>query len=120
VEETVKFDQFQLLAHKTFGELDAAGVPVERFDAIPAERLHPLVLAYIGDAFFNLYVRTRLLRYEQSKVRVLHGHGSKMVSATLQAYALKQLEPELTPGPQRQIDGAQKRVGQRLPLQYRL
>lgn len=92
----MKFDQFQLLTDKTFGEFDADGAPVERFAAAPAERLHPLVLAYIGDAFFNLYVRTRLLRYEQNKVRVLHGHGSKMVSATLQAHALKKLEPQLS------------------------
>lgn len=92
----MKFDQFQFLEEQTFAALTAGGIPQERFTEITPERLHPLVLAYVGDAFFSLYVRTKLLYYEQGKVRVLHSHGSKMVSATLQAYALKELEPELT------------------------
>jgi ribonuclease III family protein len=92
----VKFEQFQFLTRQTFGQTDAQGVPAERFDEVPAQRLPPLVLAYIGDAFFNLFVRTKLLHFEQSKVRVLHSHGARMVSATLQAQALKQLEPDLS------------------------
>jgi ribonuclease III family protein len=92
----VKFDQFQFLARQTFAEVDARGVPTERFDAIEAQHLPPLVLAYIGDAFFSLFVRTKLLHFEQSKVRVLHSHGAKLVSATLQAHALKKLEPALS------------------------
>ncbi|HMM23136.1 MAG TPA: ribonuclease III domain-containing protein [Selenomonadales bacterium] len=75
--------------------MDESGTPTARFAAVPPE-LHPLVLAYIGDGFFNLFVRTRLLHFEQNKVRVLHSHGSRMVSATLQAYALRALEDELT------------------------
>jgi len=92
----VKFDQFQFLARQTFGQIDAQGVPAERFDEIPVQGLPPLVLAYIGDAFFSLFVRTKLLHFEQSKVRVLHNHGARMVSATLQAQALKKLEPDLS------------------------
>ncbi|MDR3562996.1 MAG: ribonuclease III domain-containing protein [Negativicutes bacterium] len=92
----MKFDQFQQLAKQTFGEINAEGVPLPRFDEIPAQRLHPLVLAYIGDAYFNLFVRTKLLNYEQGKVRVLHNHGARIVSATLQALALKQMEQDLS------------------------
>lgn len=92
----MKFDQYELLAAKTFGDISADGVPQARFAAADAARLHPLVLAYIGDAFFNLYVRTRLLSFEQNRVRVLHGHGARMVSATLQAYALRRLEDALS------------------------
>jgi ribonuclease-3 family protein len=92
----VKYNQFVLSADQTFGVKDAAGVPQARFSEIPVESLHPLVLAYIGDAWFSLYVRCNLLRFEQSKVRVLHGHGARMVSATLQAYALRKIEAELT------------------------
>ncbi len=91
----MKFDQYTRLSRKTFGDLDESGTPTARFAAVPPE-LHPLVLAYIGDGFFNLFVRTRLLHFEQNKVRVLHSHGSRMVSATLQAYALRALEDELT------------------------
>ena len=92
----MKFDQFQFLARQTFGEVTGQGIPAARFTEISPERLHPLVLAYVGDAFFSLYVRTKLLCYEQSKVRVLHGHGARMVSATMQARAIRKLEPELT------------------------
>jgi ribonuclease-3 family protein len=92
----VKFEQFQFLAGKTFGTTDADGTLAPRFEEVEAERLPPLVLAYIGDAYFNLYVRTKLLFFEQSKVRVLHLHGAKIVSATMQAFALKQLEPLLS------------------------
>ena len=58
--------------------------------------LHPLVLAYVGDAYFNLFVRTRLLGYEKRKVGALHKLGAKIVSATMQALALRELEAELT------------------------
>lgn len=92
----MKFNQFQFLTEQTFGLLDDNGQPVARFSDVPAERLNPLVLAYIGDAYFNLYVRGQLLYFEQSKVRVLHDHGAKMVSATLQAFALRTIEQDLT------------------------
>lgn len=91
----MKFEQFQLLTNRMFGELDAAGNPAARFAKVPSA-LPPLVLAYVGDAFFNLYVRTNLLRFEQGKVRILHSFGARMVSATLQAYALRELERELS------------------------
>jgi ribonuclease-3 family protein len=92
----VKFDQFQFIAGQTFGQLDADGRPTGRFAEADVRSLPPLVLAYIGDAFFNLYVRTRLLAFEQNRVRVLHSYGARMVSATLQAHALRQLEDELS------------------------
>lgn len=92
----MRFDQFQSLSRQTFGDLGSEGVPSARFEEVSPEKIHPLVLAYIGDAYFNLYVRTKLLFFEQAKVRVLHGHGAKMVSATMQAKALRQLEAELT------------------------
>lgn len=91
----MKFDQYKFVTHQTFGNLDEGGTPAARFAAVPAD-LHPLVLAYIGDAFFNLYVRTKLLSFEQSKVRVLHSYGARMVSATWQAFALRAMEVELT------------------------
>ncbi|MDR3590109.1 MAG: ribonuclease III domain-containing protein [Negativicutes bacterium] len=91
----MKFDQFEFLARQTFAVTDQEGVPAERFGEVEARLLPPLVLAYIGDAFFNLFVRTKLLHFEQNKVRVLHNHGARMVSATLQAHALKVIEPGL-------------------------
>ena len=68
----------------------------EALPPLPPERLHPLVLAYVGDAYFTLYVRTRLLAHEQNRVRVLHTFDSKIVSATMQAFAIKNIEQELS------------------------
>jgi len=90
----VRFDHFELLRNRVLEQVEAAPSAKE-FDG-PPQRLHPLVLAYIGDAFFALYVRNRLLNYEQGRVRVLHNFSAKMVSATSQAKALRQLEPELS------------------------
>lgn len=92
----MKFDQFQFLMKNAFGESTGDGPPPLKYTDIPVERLHPLVLAYVGDAYFTLYVRTQLLSYEQNKVRVLHTFGSKIISATMQASAYKVLESELT------------------------
>ncbi len=63
--------------------------------SIPIAQLHPLILAYEGDAFFSLYVRTKLLFYEHNKVRIMHEFGAKIVSAAMQALALKSIEEEL-------------------------
>ena len=50
-------------------------------------QMHPLVLAYIGDAIFSVKVRMRLIEREKNKVRVLHDVGAKMVSAIMQSKA---------------------------------
>ncbi|AJQ29244.1 MULTISPECIES: Mini-ribonuclease 3 [Pelosinus] len=92
----MKFDQFQFLLNNVFQENEGEGPPPIKYKNVPVERLHPLVLAYVGDAYFTLYVRTTLLAYEQNKVRVLHTLDSKIVSATMQAVAYQSLENQLT------------------------
>ncbi len=92
----MKFDQFEFLMNNIFEQGDGTGAPPIKYKDIPAQQLHPLVLAYIGDAYFSLYVRTTMLSYEQNKVRVLHTLDAKIVSATMQALAYKSLEGELT------------------------
>ncbi|TCL32408.1 ribonuclease-3 family protein [Anaerospora hongkongensis] len=89
----MRFNHFELLRNRVLEQVEA-DPSAKEFDG-PPQRLHPLVLAYIGDAFFALYVRNRLLNYEQGRVRVLHNFSAKMVSATSQANALRLLEPEL-------------------------
>ncbi|MBR6014037.1 MAG: ribonuclease III [Selenomonadaceae bacterium] len=59
------------------------------------QTLSPLVLAYIGDAYFHLYVRTRLLKFSH-KINKLHEMSTKIVSAISQAEAYKKIEPNLT------------------------
>jgi len=92
----MKFDQFQFLLNNVFQGNEGEGPPPIKYKNVPVERLHPLVLAYVGDAYFTLYVRTTLLAYEQNKVRVLHTLDSKIVSAIMQAVAYQSLENQLT------------------------
>ncbi|HWR44560.1 Mini-ribonuclease 3 [Sporomusa sp.] len=93
----MKFDHFQKLVDNFFTINEAGEVSPAKYGDIAPERLSPLVLAYVGDAYFTLYVRTRLLGYEQNKVRVLHTFDAKIVSAVMQSKAIKILEDQLTP-----------------------
>ena len=61
----------------------------------PSE-MPPLVLAYIGDAVLELYVRTALVNQGLSKVRDLHQEAANQVRATSQARYLHELEDMLT------------------------
>ena len=91
----MKFERFKFLVESMFvpGE---AGEVRQRYEEIDVKSLNPLVLAYIGDAYFHLFVRTRLLSYEQSKVQILHQFGAQIVSAVWQATAYQQMEGMLT------------------------
>ena len=57
--------------------------------------LSPLILAHIGDAYFHLYVRTRLLKVTHN-IKKLHELSAKIVSAVAQAEAYKKIESNLT------------------------
>jgi ribonuclease-3 family protein len=63
--------------------------------SIDTRELSPLVTAYIGDAYFHLYVRTRLLQITK-KIDKLHDLSAQIVSATFQADAYKKIEKYLT------------------------
>ena len=93
----MNFDHFQKLVDNFFVVNEAGELAPGKYEDIPVERMPALVLAYIGDAYFTLYVRSRLLAYEQNKVRVLHTFDAKIVSAVMQSKAIKALEPELLP-----------------------
>lgn len=88
------FKHFQSLVDNLFSYNDEG--LVTRYHEVKPETLNPLVLAYIGDAYFNLYMRGRLLAYEQNKVQILHSFGAKMVSAKYQAIAYQEIESDLT------------------------
>lgn len=57
--------------------------------------LSPLVLAYIGDAVFELYVRARLIT-KVHKVQELHQHAVRYVKAASQSQFLARLQPHLS------------------------
>lgn len=56
----------------------------------------PLVLAYVGDAVFELAVRTYLATHRRARVGELHEQAREKVRATAQARALADIEELLT------------------------
>lgn len=91
----MKFEHFQRLVDMMFQPDGADGI-LQRYDAVDVKQLNPLVLAYVGDAYFHLFVRTRLLSYEQAKVQALHSFSMQIVSAVWQSRAYKGIETLLT------------------------
>jgi ribonuclease-3 family protein len=88
VEVQVKFYHYLFLRNRL---LSAAASSHPTREPLPS----PLVLAYIGDAVFSLYVRERLCWSERTKVRPLNAVSADFVSAVRQAGALDQLTPFL-------------------------
>lgn len=56
----------------------------------------PLVLAYVGDAVFELAVRTYLASHSEAHVRELHRQAAEQVRASAQAKDLADIEDLLT------------------------
>jgi len=70
---------------------------LENIDFCPnPDTLSPLVLAYIGDAVYELYIRLTLVNDEIPKVKDLHYRATALVNADFQAGFIKELEPVLT------------------------
>ncbi len=56
----------------------------------------PLALAYLGDAVYEVIVRTILLNYGNMPVNKYHRKASHMVNASAQSRMITELEPMLT------------------------
>lgn len=89
----MKFAQYQLLKEHALAACQAEGGAA--LNNIDAKQINPIVLAYIGDVVFSMYVRLRLLP-TSSHVRVLNDLGMKYVSAVCQSVAMEGLEAGLT------------------------
>jgi Uncharacterized protein conserved in bacteria len=71
------------------------GWPVEP-PARPLHLMNPVVLAYVGDAVFELLVRQRLAARPNHKPDELHRGAIRFVSAKAQRALLEKLQPHLT------------------------
>lgn len=60
------------------------------------EQYSPLVLAYMGDAVYELYVRKMLVERANMQVDKLHKSAIAIVRAEAQCEAFKKIEDELT------------------------
>jgi ribonuclease-3 family protein len=58
--------------------------------------LSPLTWAYVGDAIYELYIRTNLVNNTKLKPHKLHIESIKYVKAKAQAEILKKIENELS------------------------
>ena len=86
----MRFEQYQILKQHALAACEAAGA---KFPEVG--QMNPIILAYIGDVVFSMYVRLRLLP-TSGQVRVIHDLGSKMVSAVFQCQAMQELQESLT------------------------
>ncbi|MDD4083951.1 MAG: ribonuclease III [Acholeplasmataceae bacterium] len=86
----MKFEHYKLIRDQALAACFAEGAPLP-----DPRQMHPVLLAYVGDIVFSLYVRLRLLA-TSGQVRVIHDLGAKMVSAVMQARAMDALEAILS------------------------
>lgn len=56
----------------------------------------PLALAYIGDAVYELIIRTKIVNRGNTQVNKMHKRSAALVKAATQAAIIKALEEELT------------------------
>ncbi|MFA5675743.1 MAG: ribonuclease III domain-containing protein [Christensenellales bacterium] len=76
--------------------MDKYGVSLRILDENKIRELSPLLLAYIGDTVFDLYVRAYLVKNKMGRVNRLHKLSCTVVSAPAQAQAARLLLPMLT------------------------
>ena len=95
MEKRVKYEGKKALFQRIFS-YDENGELTAPYKEIDENTLNPLFLAHIGDAYFHLYVRNRLLMFEQSKINDFHRISAVMVSAVCQSKAYYEIEDMLT------------------------
>ncbi|MFD1395723.1 Mini-ribonuclease 3 [Kroppenstedtia eburnea] len=60
------------------------------------EEINPLLLAYMGDAVYELFIRHHLLARGETRANKIHGQAVRFVSAAAQAEAVRILKDWLT------------------------
>ncbi|MDR6226982.1 Mini-ribonuclease 3 [Desmospora profundinema] len=61
-----------------------------------AEEMNPLLLAYLGDAVYEVFIRYHLVAQGKVRPNELHGKAIQYVSAVSQARAVRRIEHLLT------------------------
>jgi ribonuclease-3 family protein len=68
----------------------------KRLNPAQVRMMHPLVLAYIGDTVYDLFVRLYLIHTQETSVHRLHLKSTSYVRAGSQSEALHEIEKVLT------------------------
>lgn len=83
-------DEYQLSEEKIINLLKS---PWEKQEV---RRLNPLVLAYIGDAIYEIYVRKYLILTQKTLVNQLHKSAIQFVKAESQSFIIHHIMGDLT------------------------
>ena len=67
-----------------------------RLEEVDAGMYSPLVLAYVGDAVYEIMIRTKVVNGGSVQVNKLHKHSAALVKAETQAKMVMALMEELT------------------------
>lgn len=65
-------------------------------ESLDLKTFSPLTLAYIGDAIYDLVIRTMVVEQGNCAVNMLHKRVTAMVKAEAQSQMIRSLEDELT------------------------
>lgn len=87
---------FKLYKNKMANIFGEYSLDMPRYKEVDNKKLNPLILAYVGDAYFHLFVRENLLLFENTHVHILNDIAMKFSSATYQAKAYKNIGESLT------------------------
>ena len=68
----------------------------DNFEFAPAGSYSPLVLAYMGDAVYELYIRSMLVSKANTQVNKLHKEATKYVKAKAQSELVEKIMDKLT------------------------
>ena len=85
MEESVTFSDFLEYYKKSMG-----------LEPVDVRSYSPLVLAYIGDAVYELMIRSKVINHGSMQVNKMHKHSAALVKASAQAQLIKALQEELT------------------------
>lgn len=92
----ILMDKLDNNTHNSVFNIVSLGLPMPRGAEKDPTQLGPLVLAYIGDTVFDLYVRTMLIASTDLTAHGLHVAAAKRVCASAQAACYKKAEAMLT------------------------
>lgn len=97
-EEGLKEEHFKGLPAQSVqsGTLREMTAQVLELKEVDIRTYSPLVLAYIGDAVYELLIRTRVISRGSMQVSKMHKKSASLVKAETQANLIKILSEELT------------------------
>ena len=67
-----------------------------KLEAVDPRTYSPLVLAYIGDAVYELLIRTKVINHGSMQVNKMHKKSASLVKAETQANIVKAIQDDLT------------------------